>query len=127
MAYPHTPPVGGDHAPIWQNCGFYAEPIRPELGVHSLEHGAVWITFGPGLPPPQLERLQELARRQPYVLVSPWPEALTTPVVASAWERQLRLPSAADVRLEQFVASFAEGPQMPEPGAPCTGGEGSPD
>src|SRR5205823_12925654 len=25
--YAQTPPVGGNHAPIWQNCGFYAQPI----------------------------------------------------------------------------------------------------
>jgi len=26
--YPQTPPVGGDHNPIWQNCGFYSEPVH---------------------------------------------------------------------------------------------------
>ena len=23
--YPQTPPVGGDHNPVWQNCGFYSK------------------------------------------------------------------------------------------------------
>ena len=34
--YPQVPPVGGPHAPIWQDCGFYDRPIADELGVHSL-------------------------------------------------------------------------------------------
>ena len=34
----------GEHNPVWQNCGFYNKPVRDESAVHSLEHGAVWIT-----------------------------------------------------------------------------------
>jgi hypothetical protein len=60
------------------------------------------------------------------VLVSPYPD-LPAPVVASAWGKQLQLDSANDPRLEQFVSAFREGPQTPEPGAPCTGGTGNPD
>lgn len=30
------PPAGGDHAAVWQNCGFYDEPIADENAVHSL-------------------------------------------------------------------------------------------
>src|SRR3712207_9592687 len=36
--YPQSPPVGGEHNPIWQNCGLYEEPVRNETAVHSLEH-----------------------------------------------------------------------------------------
>lgn len=123
--YPQTPPAGGDHAPVWQNCGFYGEPIRPVLGVHSLEHGAVWITFAPDLAADQVDTLRAKAR-QPYVLVSRWTGGLPSPVVVSAWGRQLALPSATDPRLDEFLRQFRQGSQAPEPGAPCTGGQGSP-
>ena len=43
--YPQTPPVGGPHNPQWQTCAFYDKPIMVERGVHSMEHGAVWITY----------------------------------------------------------------------------------
>ena len=69
--------------------------------------------------------LRELAASHPHVLVSPYP-GLPAPVVAVAWNRRLRLASATDPRLLQFVAAFAAGPQAPEPGATCAGGVGTP-
>jgi len=120
IAYPPTPPVGGPHSRVWQNCGFYTEPIGNEQGVHSMEHGAVWITYRPDLPADQVDVLRQLTD-QSYVLVSPYPN-LPAPVVATAWGQQLLLDSATDPRLDQFVEYFREGPQTPEPGAPCNGG-----
>src|SRR5919202_2841111 len=125
VSYPQNPPVGGDHNPVWQNCGFYSSPVQNEHAVHSMEHGAVWITYQPDLPSDQVEVLRNLAHEYTYILVSPYPD-LPTPVVASALGKQLKLDSANDPRLEQFVSAFKEGPQTPEPGAPCTGGIGQP-
>jgi predicted small secreted protein len=124
--YPQSPPVGGPHNPIWQNCGFYSKPLRNEYAVHSMEHGAVWITYSPDLPKDQVETLRDIAHRNSYVLVSPYSD-LPSQVVASAWGKQLHLNSADDPRLEQFVRAYQQGPQNPEPGAPCNGGVGSPE
>lgn len=126
VQYAQTPPVGGDHAPVWQNCGFYREPVSNETAVHSLEHGAVWVTYSPDLPAPQVDILRDLAADQTYVLVSPYP-GLPTPVVASSWGRQLRLPSAGDRRLREFVNRYRESIDAPEPGAPCSGAVGNPE
>lgn len=125
LTYPQTPPAGGVHNPAWQNCGIYAQPIRNENGVHSLEHGAVWITYRPDLSSADVEQLRALARGRGYALLSPFPN-LPAPVVASAWGVQMKADGAADVRLSQFVAKYIQGPQTPEPGAPCTGGIGTP-
>jgi hypothetical protein len=125
LDYAQSPPVGGDHNPTWQNCGYYAEPVPDERAVHSMEHGAVWIAYSPDLPQEQVERLRDLAQNQLYVLVSPYPD-LGSPVVASAWGKQLRLDGASDPDLERFIRAYSQGPQAPEPGAPCTGGLGSP-
>jgi putative peptide zinc metalloprotease protein len=125
VAYPQSPPVGGPHAPVWQNCGFYRTPIVNANGVHSLEHGAVWITYRPDLPASEVAALRVLAVRQSYVLVSAYP-GLSAPVVASAWGRQLHLTSASDPRLDQFVRLFRLGGQAPERGGRCSGGLGVP-
>jgi hypothetical protein len=119
--YAEHPPVGGVHDPVWQNCGFYAAPIANENAVHSLEHGAVWITYAPDLPEEQIATLRDLAAQQSYILVSPMDD-LPSPVMASAWNRQVTLDGVDDPRLEEFIRAFRLSPQAPEPGASCTGG-----
>ena len=123
--YKQNPPAGGPHNPIWQNCGYYSKPVRDENAVHSLEHGAVWITYSPDLPQDQVDHLRDLAQNQTYMLVSPR-DNLPSPVVASAWGKQLTLQSADDPNLERFIGAYRQGPQTPEPGAACTGGIGQP-
>jgi hypothetical protein len=119
--YDQNPPVGGAHNPIWQNCGYYDKPVRDENAVHSLEHGAVWITYSPDLPQDQQDRIREMVESQDCLLASPYP-GLDSPIVASAWGSQIRLESADDENLERFISSYRRGPQTPEPGAACTGG-----
>lgn len=123
--YEQAPPAGGQHDPVWQNCGFYTHLVGNENAVHSLEHGAVWITYRLDLPRDQKQRIGEITDGQTYVLVSPY-ERLPAPVVASAWGKQLRLDSADDPRLEQFIRAYRQGPQTPESGAACTDGTGTP-
>ena len=119
--YPQTPPVGGPHNPVWQTCAFYDKPIMVERGVHSMEHGAVWITYSADLPADQIAVLKTLQASGREVLVSPF-AGLPTPVVASAWGKQLQLQSATDPRLAEFVKYFDDGPQTPEIDTPCAGG-----
>lgn len=123
IAYPEDPPMGGPHNPIWQNCGIYAVPIHSEHAVHSLEHGAVWITYRPDLPAADVQRLRALAADD-YMLLSPYP-GLPAPVVASAWNHQIRLTGADDPRLPSFIRTYKSNPQTtPEFGATCAGGLG---
>lgn len=125
VSYQQTPPVGGPHFPTWQNCGLYTEPVPSETAVHSLEHGAVWITYRPDLPESEVRLLRDLAHKQSFILVSPYPD-LPSPVVASAWGAQLQLEAATDKRLDSFIQTYRLGKSTPEPGAPCTGGYGQP-
>lgn len=124
--YPQTPSVGGDHAPVWTNCGTYSAPVDPMQSTHSLEHGAVWIGHDPELPADQLETLEDLADRGSFVLLSPV-EGMDTPVTASAWGVQLGVEDVDDPRLATFVQKYQQGEQTPELGAPCDGGVGDPD
>ncbi|MFY9633294.1 MAG: DUF3105 domain-containing protein [Cellulosimicrobium cellulans] len=119
--YPQEPGVGGDHAGVWTNCGVYSEPVSEPSAVHSLEHGAVWLTYRPDLPAAEVDTLTALARNNPYVLLSPDTDQ-SAPVTATAWGTQLTLPEANDSRIPAFIRVYAQSPNAPEPGAPCTGG-----
>jgi hypothetical protein len=121
VEYEQSPPVGGDHNSTWQNCDFYTEPIANEHAVHSLEHGAVWITYQPDLPESDLETLREDMGTSGYVLVSPY-EDQDSPVVLSAWGVQLEVDSVDDPNIEQFLNKYVLGPQTQEQNAACTGG-----
>ncbi len=126
VAYDQDPPVGGPHHPVWQNCGFYSEPVVTEHAVHSLEHGAVWITYTADFAVDvELEALRALAA-EPHVLVSPYDGLGDTPVVASVWGAQMRFESALDPDLRRFLDTLRE-QTAPEPGAPCDGGVGEPE
>lgn len=123
--YATLPPVGGDHSATLQNCGIYDAPVQNENAVHSLEHGAVWITYDPELPADQVALLREAVQGEDYGLLSP-DEDVTAPIVMSAWGVQLQLDDAADPRLQVFLEKYLQGEQTPEPGAACFGGVGTP-
>lgn len=126
MNYPQRPAVGGDHSRIWTNCGSYDQPVDEMETVHSLEHGAVWITYRPELGARQVQALKDLVGNRSYVVLSPFAEQ-PSPVAATAWGVQLLVESPDDVRLDAFLNKYIQGEQTPEPGAPCTGGSGGMD
>jgi hypothetical protein len=120
IEYKELPPLGGPHNVAWQNCASYDVPIHNEHAVHSLEHGAVWITYRPDLPADQVQALRNVAVDD-YILLSPYP-GLPAAVVASAWNHQIRLDGASDPRLPAFIARYKNNPQnTPEFGASCFG------
>lgn len=125
VKYPQTPPVGGDHNPVPQNCGIYTDPVTTENAVHSMEHGAVWVTYQPGIGAAQIATLAADVRGKEYTLMSPYPTE-PAPITLTAWGKQLTVNSASDARIAKFIKTYAAGPQTPEPGAPCSGGVGTP-
>jgi hypothetical protein len=124
IQYDRHPPTNGDHAPLWQKCGFYRESIEDRHAVHSLDHGVVWITYRPDLPQHQLETLRPYGNEN-YVMVSPYP-GQNAPVIATSWRVQLKLNGANDPRLEQFVNEFKISELAPLSGNRCVLGVGNP-
>jgi Protein of unknown function (DUF3105) len=118
LTYAHTPPLGGAHSPAPLNCGVYSTQVPNENAVHSLEHGAVWLTYQPGVDPAPLGALTEVDRS--YTLVSPYPGQPAT-VMATAWGLQLSADSPTDPRLRQFVETYVGNGLGGEKGARCAG------
>lgn len=120
VTYEQSPAVGGDHSPVWTNCGIYTRPVEQMRAVHSMEHGAVWITYRPDLPAAQIRALTDLVGTADHIVLSPYP-GQASPVTATAWGVQLTLEEPADSRLRSFLRTYVQGEQTPEPGAPCSG------
>ncbi|WP_422772100.1 DUF3105 domain-containing protein [Plantactinospora sp. WMMC1484] len=122
ISYPMIPPAGGPHYPEWQNCNgdVYDAPVVDGNAVHSLEHGAVWITYRPGLPASQVEALAERVRGQSYVFMSPYPRQ-PSPISLQAWGYQLAVDDADDDAIDEFIRQYRETASI-EPGATCGGG-----
>jgi hypothetical protein len=134
VTYSVTPPVGGPHNAQWMNCGVYTKPVPNERAVHDLEHGAIWITYRPSLASTERDALKALALKQPkvpaasgagwrYMDLTPWAsEDLPSPIVITAWGRQLKVDTSSDPRLQRFIDAFrAKQGVTPEFGSPCGG------
>ncbi|WGX94538.1 DUF3105 domain-containing protein [Nocardioides sp. L-11A] len=118
--YPQSPPVGGDHAPYWLECGVYDEPVPEVNVVHDLEHGTVWLTYRDDEV--DAAGVQRLADQLPVNgILSPYPDQ-EAPVVITVWGRQLALTGPDDPRIALFVAEYGAGDTAPEPFASCHGG-----
>jgi hypothetical protein len=123
VTYPMNPPVGGNHAPVWMTCNgnVYTKAIADENAVHSLEHGAVWVTYNDKATAADIKALAGKVSKTPYTLMSPDKTESGT-IMLSAWGHQLSVNTASDPRVEQFLTKYVQGAQTPEPGAACTNG-----
>lgn len=118
--YPARPPAGGAHNALPQTCQVYEEQIPAEHAVHSLEHGAVWVTYSPDLDDEQVQALADEVEGDTHRMLSPLP-GQESPIVATAWGRQLEVDSADDDQLGRFLEVYTNGRQTPERGAACVG------
>jgi hypothetical protein len=123
VQYPVTPPVAGQHNNDWQNCmgDVYDAPIASEHAVHSMEHGAVWITYRPDLPKDQVEQLAEKVRNKEKLLMSPY-EGLDKPISLQAWGYQLKVDNASDGRIDEFIKALRVNASVEGPTALCAQG-----
>ncbi len=122
VAYDESPPFGGPHDEVWAACNgvVYDKPVRTENMVHSLEHGAVWITYNPDrLAEEDLEQLLDRVQGESYIMISPYP-GLDAPISLQSWGHQLKVDSADDPRIDQFIRALRLNQYTyPESGATC--------
>ena len=116
------PPVGGPHDGEWADCTgtVYDVDIRHENAVHSLEHGAVWITYDPEqLSDAEIATLADLVDGVSGRMLSPY-AGLDSPISLQSWNHQLKVDSADDERIKQFADFLTQNADFyPEVGASC--------
>jgi hypothetical protein len=122
VTYTESPPVGGPHDNEWADCTgtVYDVDIRHENAVHSLEHGAVWVSYNPDtIADGDLDTLRELVDGRSGMMLSPY-AGLTSPISLQSWNHQVFVDSASDERVEQYADFMVFNADFyPEPGATC--------
>jgi len=123
VKYSVTPPVAGEHNPDIQNCmgDVYDAPIANEHAVHSLEHGAVWVTYRPDLPKDQVDALAAKVRGNEKMMMSPY-EGMDSPISLQAWGYQLKVDNADDARIDEFIKVLRINASVEGPTITCAQG-----
>lgn len=122
VTYRESPPVGGPHDPEWADCTgtVYTVDIRHENAVHSMVHGATWITYNPATASKaDIATLKKIVQGHSRLLMSPY-AGQTSPISLQSWNHQLSVTSAGDKRVQQFVDFLTLNQAFyPEIGASC--------
>lgn len=118
------PPTSGDMSdPV--PCQQHSEQELPDTGtIHSMEHGAVYISYRPDLPTEQVERLEALFfkpnTRKDFsaskAVIAPR-AANKSQIVISSWKRSLKLDSFDEEKLVQYYLRNVS--KSPEGSAKC--------
>ncbi len=122
VEYTESPPIGGEHDLQWADCTgtVYDVDIRHENAVHSLEHGAVWITYDPdALSEDEIATLADLVEGTSGLMLSPY-EGQSSPISLQSWNHQLSVDSVTDERIQQYTDFMTFNDDFyPEVGASC--------
>ena len=79
------PPTSGAHNEIPAVYGEYDTPLRIAQVVHNLEHGAVFVLYGPQVPDATVQQLRDFYNEDPSgVLLAPYPK-LGDKIALGAW------------------------------------------
>lgn len=123
VVYEQTPPAGGPHSYRWLTCGTYTEPVASVNAVHSMEHGAVWMTYDPEqVDKATIDKLTAMTPKT-YAILSPF-EGMDTPIAMSAWNAQLTLDAFDEKSITEFFQNYWRSNKVPEPNALCVEPQG---
>ena len=80
-----SPPTNGPHYVTPAIFGAYTDPLQPAQVVHNLEHGGIFIQYGPDVPPATVRQLEEFyAGHKDGTLLAPLP-GLGNKIALGAW------------------------------------------
>lgn len=115
--YNSNPPTSGPHWATPAQCKIYTEEIPDEAVIHSLEHGAVWLSYKDKNNQDLVKKLTELVGKNPNKLIlSPRREDESAIAVAS-WGRLLKLENFEENQISDFINNYKN--TSPEPAGTC--------
>lgn len=119
LEFQNSPPASGKHYARTANYGFHDEPVAAGYWVHNLEHGAIVVLYNcPNDCPALKDQLRQIYdtfpqgkfKRVKLVIVPD--TAITTQLVALAWNRKLELIEFNREQLLSFYNAYVDrGPE----------------
>lgn len=111
--YNSNPPTSGPH---WGDGtagpGVHDSEVPDELLVHSLEHGAVIVSYKAGLPKDQVEKIKEAFSSVGGKKILIPRKSLDVPVALTSWGRLLKLKTIDTATIKSFIeANSDRGPE----------------
>lgn len=107
--YNSNPPTSGPHIEMHAERKISTEPVRPEIQVHELEHGGVFINYNcklyDGDCDALIDELTDIVAPYDQVFVAPY-EDMETPIALTAWERIDRLDLVDRKRVVAFIEAY---------------------
>ncbi len=102
--YNSNPPTSGPHYTRPQPGGIYDKPVPDGNLIHSLEHGAVILSYKSDLPTNDVDRLKQIfnsASVSKKIMVPR--DTLDVPVALTSWGRLLKLQTIDDAKIKEFL------------------------
>lgn len=112
------PPTSGDHSePVpWQA---YDQQVPDINIIHNLEHGGIFISYRPDLPPEQVAQIKALFTKpfsnpkfQPAEAVIAPRAANSAPIIMSSWRRNMKLETFDEAKMmEYYLRNVGKSPE----------------
>lgn len=102
--YSTNPPTSGPHYGSGvAGAGIHEEEVADELLVHSLEHGAVILSYKADLPEEEVARLTDVFTSAAGKKIMVPRENLDVPVALTSWGRILKLKEINEASIKNFI------------------------
>lgn len=115
--YNSNPPTSGPHYSSPAECRVYDEEVIDEAVIHSLEHGAVWVSYKDKSNTALVNQLKGVVEKNSgKVILSPR-AANDSEIALVSWTRILKLADFDGDQIAEFIKVNRS--NSPEPLAPC--------
>lgn len=115
--YSSNPPTSGPHWATPEECKIYTSEVPDEAVLHSLEHGAVWVTYKDKDNKELVSKLTDLIKGESGKLILSPRSKNDSPIALASWGRLMKLGSFDGEKIAEFISANKN--QSPEPFASC--------
>lgn len=119
--YNSNPPTSGPMYEKSTDCKVYTETVKDESVMHSLEHGAVWLTYKDKNDAALAEQLKKIVEDQSKVILSPR-AANESKIAVASWNRLLKLDSIDEEKIVNYIKLYKSSKEAPEGTGACSMG-----